>query len=59
MRVGGVDPPRQLKTFIARAATSRTVTSEMIDRLIINIFTLSEMGIVSVGENAVAFVNDR
>jgi hypothetical protein len=43
---------------MALAATSSTVTREMIAWAIISIFDLSETGIVSVGEKAVAFVKD-
>ena len=45
--------------FTARAATSATVTRADADWAIINAFDHVVSGIVSVGLNAVEFVNDR
>lgn len=45
-------------TFTARAATSPTVSSEALDSMTKRSLLLGLKGIVSVGENAVALVND-
>src|SRR5262249_36913423 len=47
------------RTLIARAITMIAVTSESTDSTIIAIFAHGWRGGVSVGLNAVAFVNDR
>ena len=44
--------------FTARAATSRSVTSERLDCTSISSFAVRESGSVSVGLNALEFVND-
>ena len=49
----------QARMFTARAATSAIVKSEMADSIIISILARRDNGIVSVGEKAVALVNDR
>ena len=46
------------KIFTARAITSPTVTSEVKDCIIINIFAQRLRGAVSVGLNALAFVTE-
>jgi hypothetical protein len=46
------------RTFTARAATSSTVTAEIADSRPIIAFARSDSGIVSVGLNAIAFVNE-
>ena len=53
-----VVPPRQLRMLTARDTTTATVTNEARDWNIINSFDHGVSGIVSVGLNAVAFVND-
>jgi hypothetical protein len=45
--------------FTARAATSASVRSEMVDSSIINSFLRIVSGIVAVGENAVEWLNER
>jgi hypothetical protein len=47
-----------LKMLTARAATSRTVTAETADSDNISIFARRVSGIVSVGLNAIEFVNE-
>lgn len=44
--------------FTARAATSAIVSNEIADSTIMRSFARAVRGIVSVGENAVALVND-
>src|SRR5947209_8764746 len=52
------EPASQLKMFTARASTSATVSSAAPDCTVIRTFAIGVSGIVSVGLNAVAFVND-
>ena len=46
------------RTFTARAATSPTVSNDALASIVKRILLLELKGMVSVGENAVAFVND-
>lgn len=46
------------RMFTARAATKPTVSTDALDSIIKRSLTLALSGIVSVGENAVAFVKD-
>ena len=49
----------QFRMLTALAATSASVSSEIPDSAIIKSFARSDSGMVSVGENAVALVNER
>ena len=48
----------QARMLTARAATSSSVTSETVDWISISCFAVRVSGIVSVGLNALAFVNE-
>ncbi len=50
---------RQLRMLTARAATSNSVNIEIADSPSMRSFAVGESGIVSVGLNAVEFVNER